>query len=414
MARNSAQHSRATASKRDEVTNRMLYDRYYLGAEATALAAVVIVTTMAVLFWNQSDRTGLVIWLGLMAVAIPVPPLMKRRQLPFDTWLRIVPRWEVGEGFAWGSIALFAMPADAVWQATLGGIIAAVVLAGSTTSSQFARAHIAFTGTLTACAIAGFAINAVGQARWFMWMLLVGFAYGASIAFEQRKMHVSLVESLHHNDELIATLAEAHQKTKVANARLADAAAIADRLARTDPLTGLANRMGFDEALDYRLASLDRSTPASTLVLAFIDLNGFKAINDTFGHGSGDRVLKAVAERLVSAACSGDLVARIGGDEFVILSDGDCAHDLGERVTRSFEQPVALGPRMIIVRASTGVYTATPGLDRDTVMRRVDAAQYRAKRSGEGYAVHNDDPQPPASEAAAPRPAIPQDVDQGL
>jgi diguanylate cyclase len=139
----------------------------------------------------------------------------------------------------------------------------------------------------------------------------------------------------------------------------------ARRLARTDDLTGLANR----RALLARLT--EALTTGRPFVLLLIDLDGFKAVNDTYGHHTGDLVLQEVAGRLTQATGETGLVARLGGDEFAVLT---------HQTRAALTDPVAVGPYRIRVSASTGVTTQEPGdvLPTD-LLARADAAMYRAK-----------------------------------
>ena len=154
-----------------------------------------------------------------------------------------------------------------------------------------------------------------------------------------------------------------------------------DRRARHDPLTGLLNRPG----LERQIAEWTKGECAG-LTLFYLDLDGFKGINDTFGHVAGDRLLAAVAERLRTVVRSEDAVARIGGDEFVIVSrllDRDGAARVGERlVSQVADRGYAIGVRSLFVGVSIGI--AVPG-DGDTLaelLAAADAALYRAKSQG--------------------------------
>ncbi|HET6531600.1 MAG TPA: sensor domain-containing diguanylate cyclase [Actinoplanes sp.] len=150
------------------------------------------------------------------------------------------------------------------------------------------------------------------------------------------------------------------------------------RQANLDALTGIPNRRAFMTALDETLA-------AGGGGLLFIDLDGFKAVNDTLGHAAGDRLLIVVAERLAAALAGGGLLARLAGDEFVVLSTevhgaADLA-ELADRLARVFAEPVRLGDTTVPVRASIGTTLFTAGQDREDVLHRADTAMYEAKRS---------------------------------
>jgi diguanylate cyclase (GGDEF)-like protein len=148
------------------------------------------------------------------------------------------------------------------------------------------------------------------------------------------------------------------------------------RQAHVDPLTGIPNRRAFMAALDAALAGDG--------ALLFIDLDGFKGINDSFGHAAGDRLLIVVAERLSAGLRHGELVARLAGDEFVVLAPGLRSPaeltELADRVSTAFGAPIVLGDTATTVRASIGTALFTAGQDCQEVLHRADAAMYRAKR----------------------------------
>jgi diguanylate cyclase (GGDEF)-like protein/PAS domain S-box-containing protein len=156
-------------------------------------------------------------------------------------------------------------------------------------------------------------------------------------------------------------------------------------LAHHDPLTGLANRTLLQDRL---AAAVARSNRARTRgALAFLDLDNFKHINDNFGHEAGDTVLREVAARLRENVREGDTVARVGGDEFVlVINEQPCLEALGdlvERVRTSVAAPVAVGGREILPGTSIGVAVfPDDGNNAEQLMRAADAAMYHAKTLG--------------------------------
>jgi diguanylate cyclase (GGDEF)-like protein len=173
---------------------------------------------------------------------------------------------------------------------------------------------------------------------------------------------IGVEESLRHCRRL-AGLAIAEERRRHALSRMAE----------TDPLTGLANRT----ALDRRLAQSE-----GPVTLALIDLDDFKPVNDTYGHDTGDTVLRVVGARLRGGLRANDLAVRFGGDEFaVVFTDGtslDEAHATARRVIGSIEAPIAArGSNTISVGASVGVAIAPA----DDVIPLADAALYEAKRA---------------------------------
>lgn len=156
----------------------------------------------------------------------------------------------------------------------------------------------------------------------------------------------------------------------------------ARELAYQDPLTGLANRRQFEEAL--RTAAASPPAQGKSHAVFLLDLNGFKQINDTYGHGTGDEVLLITAERLLRAAREGDLVARLGGDEFVILAQHlmgpEAAANIALRVIENLDELITTG--RLEHRIATGIGIAFLPDDAqaaDEAIRKADLALYRAK-----------------------------------
>jgi diguanylate cyclase (GGDEF)-like protein len=163
--------------------------------------------------------------------------------------------------------------------------------------------------------------------------------------------------------------------------------------ARHDGLTDLPNRAAL---LTWLRDALARSRNRGTdIVVLFLDLDGFKAINDSFGHDVGDDLLVAVARRLTHAVRPEDLVARLGGDEFVVCCDGSSGSLEGEevaaRLVRSLARPVVVRGRESFVRSSMGIRIARWPDVAETVLRDADAAMYQAKSSGRGRVALFDD-----------------------
>ncbi|MFF0224680.1 putative bifunctional diguanylate cyclase/phosphodiesterase [Streptomyces sp. NPDC004629] len=167
--------------------------------------------------------------------------------------------------------------------------------------------------------------------------------------------------------------------------------------AEHDPLTDLPNRALFtrrvQQALSGRRAS-DRAAALHGTAVLFIDLDGFKAVNDTIGHQAGDELLVQAARRLQDAVRQGDTAARLGGDEFAALIIGDGVRDRGarernilelaDRLRTTLSQPYLIDGNDVRVNASIGVAFAEPGLGAGELLRNADLAMYRAKSAGKG------------------------------
>jgi diguanylate cyclase (GGDEF)-like protein len=159
--------------------------------------------------------------------------------------------------------------------------------------------------------------------------------------------------------------------------------AVLERAAAHDTLTGLLGRRGLEEPL--RRAASGASADSLTAVL-YVDLDGFKAVNDTHGHGAGDELLTVVAARLTHGRRVGDVVARTGGDEFVLvltgLTDPAQATAVAAGVRRALEEDVVLSDGTVVsVGASTGVAVASRPRDVDDLLSEADEAMYAEKRN---------------------------------
>ena len=153
-----------------------------------------------------------------------------------------------------------------------------------------------------------------------------------------------------------------------------------------DPLTGLHNRVALIERTEQALTRLDRSP--SVLAMAFIDLDRFKEVNDRHGHGVGDRVLMAVGRKLAGAVRPADTLARMGGDEFVVLCEGlDATREVFgvvQRLVTAVSRPISVSPSITVrLGATVGVAFAHGHRDIPSdLIDRADLAMYRAKEQG--------------------------------
>ena len=240
-------------------------------------------------------------------------------------------------------------------------------------------------------------------------LLLLGIPLSGRLIFTSDAAHVAmgvglfsiilvLLRQLGLHDEGFRELVEsrtavtlererAQRAERLAKAEKSKAKLIAD----TDPLTGLANRRAFLRALGGRAARVARSRKG--FALAMVDLDGFKPINDTFGHAAGDRVLEGIGSRLANAAGEGALIARTGGDEFALLLPGvrsmPGATSAGAAVCAALQEPFVVDGREFRISGCCGVTLLLPGdCDVQEALIRADTALYRAKESGRsGVAV---------------------------
>jgi diguanylate cyclase (GGDEF)-like protein len=159
------------------------------------------------------------------------------------------------------------------------------------------------------------------------------------------------------------------------------------------PTRGLLNRTAFSERLAAATVTIAPDAPPAVL---FVDVDDFKAVNDTLGHAAGDELLVTVASRLTADVRSDDVVARLGGDEFAVLltfADGDRLRDVADRLLTALRAPMQLAGTTVSVTVSIGGALGTPGETAEHLLHGADTAMYSAKRSGKDSRALLDAPQ---------------------
>jgi diguanylate cyclase (GGDEF)-like protein len=195
-------------------------------------------------------------------------------------------------------------------------------------------------------------------------------------------------EELEHRvEERTSRLSELNQRLKVEIANREESQAKSQYLACHDSLTGLGNRLLFKDQLEEALNDVS-VTPHPVAVL-FLDLDGFKAVNDTLGHSIGDLLLKSVATKLRDILQRTDRIARLGGDEFAILQisapQPGSSIALAEKIIEIVGQPCSIDGHDVTVGASIGIAVAHPGdINTETFLKSADLAMYSAKSDGRG------------------------------
>jgi diguanylate cyclase len=183
--------------------------------------------------------------------------------------------------------------------------------------------------------------------------------------------------------QLMLSFAFINLKNRYSQTR--DQVAVLEKVAHTDPLTGLPNRLVLQKALERALQ--DAKSKNQKVAVLFIDLDRFKLINDTLGHQSGDRLLELVSKRLTSTVKKGDFVARISGDEFVVITRKvdrpQMVSLIAQRILAAFSEPFEISGQSLTVTASIGSSLfPDDGEDVESLLRNADGAMYKVKKHG--------------------------------
>jgi diguanylate cyclase (GGDEF)-like protein len=219
------------------------------------------------------------------------------------------------------------------------------------------------------------------------------------VAVETLKLgvHDYLVKGEINGEKLTAAILNAVEK--VASRRRADVdRRELERMALFDPLTGLGNRNLFQARLEHAVALVRRRGDSACLQI--MDLDGFKAVNDTLGHHIGDEVLRVIGQRLGSIGRNADTIVRLGGDEFAFLMETGATREgalaVAKKVIAIVKQPIVTRASVFSLGISIGIAMfGGASAEVEAIVRQADAAMYQAKRSGGGVSIY---------EAAVPQP----------
>jgi len=329
----------------------------FLGGVGNSIAVATLITARNPEPWFLAwCAVEVAICLTRLAVLVAAHRAAERgRPTPTDLSLILALVWALSLGFG-GFISL----TSGDWVAATLSCLSAAAMMGGTCFRNFAAPRL--TGAMIALTLGPIALGAAlsGEPILFVTFLQmpIYLATMAAAAYRLNRMMIATMRGERENGFR----------------------------ALHDGLTGLANRAGLTAAMEPPPAAA--GAEAAPVGLLYLDLDGFKAINDGHGHAVGDRVLQMVADRLRDEIGARDLGARIGGDEFVVLCAGRSRADLiafGERLIARLSEPYLLGQAQAVIGASAGIALSTVhGSDPTGLLHAADQALYRSKSLGKG------------------------------
>lgn len=357
----------------------------------TELPAAMI---LALLLANQLPVVPLLCWLALVVVDVVRTLWLAHRDEIYLArggsvrgWLRRVLPHGFAYGLTWGVLPVLAA-IDRDPDALMISLVVALAMVAIMT------AILPFRSFFLAAAL-GIGVPNVGSALVLPGTTrilgILGILYIAIVVSVHRSLAAHRFEAAelkHVNAQLAEALAAEHRRVQDANDQLSSANRLLSHRAHHDALTGLANRA---LVLDHLGSVVQVARPGAHVALLYCDLDGFKSVNDRFGHPIGDQLLVAVANRLRAAVGHADVVARLGGDEFLVVLSGlatpDLAIGIAERVVAALAAPFAVEGHPLRVGVSVGVATTGLAVPPKDLVRQADDAMYRAKQGGAGPVV---------------------------
>lgn len=346
----------------DDIRHAMIGSLF--SSQTVLLAGLLNSVMVAAVIAAMHPTTPFILWLSAEALIFcwRLAVLMRARRLaalgrptPTDIHLVLALLWSASVGF--GAFITLTMGS---WPAALLACISATAMIGGMCFRNFPAPRL--TVAMIALSLVPLAAGAVMTGEWLL----------LAVAIQVPLYLIGMGTGSYRLKDMLVSTMKAERDNR--------------HLARHDPLTGLTNRAGLAHALEDRLSQRP-GQGQPRLALLYLDLDGFKQVNDRFGHAAGDTVLQAVAARINAVARIGDVTARIGGDEFVMIAEvADCAaaEAIGERLIAKIATTYALpGGADAAIGVSIGIACAPDhGTTVTELLARADAALYLAKAKG--------------------------------
>ena len=344
-----------------------------------AVFAPVAAVGLVLIFGQAVPVSGMIAWAATLTAVTAVTVWCSEIYLRRRHRGQPVGRWVVGpitaglSGLAWASLPLFVFPPPskydlrAIYLIVLCAVSAANAVGTAACRSYFFPFQLALLVPIDiVCLAAG------DRATQLLGVVMPVFVVVMVVMHQE--VHTVVLSEL----TLRERNHEATRKLRTLNTRLGE-------IALRDDLTQSANRVAFVDALARAVADVRRGS--SRVGVVFLDLDRFKVVNDSLGHQAGDELLIQVAARIRGVLRAGDILARMGGDEFTVLLPGlsrpEEALEAAHRIHRTFHEPFGISGRHVVVTASVGVTIGDgPGDGPQDLLFQADRAQYQAKESG--------------------------------
>jgi diguanylate cyclase (GGDEF)-like protein len=381
----------SAAPEVDDVIRRDLLVQSGQTSMLTNMLSMIMLVMVVILLRGSQPGRGLAIWAALALIDAVIFHLgvgWHVRHEPRSPERVRGQQWTMAAlyalcGLAWGSLDLLALPnADHAGSRGIASMALVIALAGNVAfASATPGPYLAFHLTLTLSAVAG--LMSAGS---FSLAAMMTFAmFGGLPLQKELYLQMSGARLLARRNHLLAEeLRYERVAVEQANLHLVELNAELAHRATRDPLTGLPNRALF---ADHLASSLTRARQIGrSLSVIYFDLDRFKLINDTLGHAAGDELLCQVGPRVTAVLRDSDVLARMGGDEFVVLimsaeTNAD-AERVAERIRSSLEPPFLIGDQELRVTSSLGVAHDDGHSLGGELVAMADAALYRAKEHG--------------------------------
>jgi len=363
----------------EPLISESMVERAALAALAPAVRKSFYTSILSIAIFSallsRFSPDGILAWIGLRALVTVIGLYLiwrtQLRQVSVGTSITVIAVVLGASGVVWGLIPLFVRPDAPEWRAIVvlwlfgnQSVITAVC-------SSSPRAFRWGLGSVTVVGAVSMALSGDSFGILLGCLLLLGGVYSVSLFAPTHRAVRAAIEGQLKTELLAASLSERQAQLEQANLALAE-------LASKDTLTGLPNRRTFVSNVSD---ANDRIREDS--FIGYLDLDDFKLINDSLGHGAGDAVLLAVSERWRAILPDGALLARMGGDEFAVHMPGiDLfeAQEVVECFARSLNKPIVVGEiDSIFVSCSIGVCAVKAGEDYSRAIARADAALYQMK-----------------------------------